>query len=42
MRSNIDNIKLDIKNPTIAKEFSEIISAIKGCRIIKQGDYSKA
>jgi len=41
MRSNIDNIKLDIKNPNIAKEFSEIISAIKECRIIKQGDTLK-
>ena len=35
MASNIQNIKLDIKNPAIAKEFSEIIGAVKGCRIIK-------
>ncbi len=35
MASNIENIKLDIKNPAIAKEFSEIIGAVKGCRIIK-------
>ncbi len=41
MGSNIDNIKLDIKNPAIAKQFSEIIGAIKGCRIIKPDDTLK-
>jgi pilus assembly protein CpaE len=35
MTSNIQNIKLNIMNPAIAKEFSEIIGAVKGCRIIK-------
>jgi len=34
----MDNIKLDIKNPAIAKQFSEIIGSIKGCRILKQDD----
>jgi len=38
MASNIDNIKLDIKNLDIAKEFSEIIGMVKGCRIIKSED----
>jgi pilus assembly protein CpaE len=41
MGSNIDNIKLDIKNPVIAKQFSEIIGAVKGFRIIKPGDTLK-
>jgi pilus assembly protein CpaE len=41
MASNIDNINLDIKNPAIAKQFSEIISAIQECRIIKPGDSLK-
>jgi pilus assembly protein CpaE len=38
MASIINNIKLDIKNPAIAKQFSEIIGAVTGCRIIKSGD----
>jgi pilus assembly protein CpaE len=38
MGSTMDNIKLDIKNPAIAKQFSEIIGTVKGCRIIKSGD----
>ena len=38
MASSMDNIKLNIKNPTIAKQFSEIIGAVKGCRIIKPDD----
>jgi pilus assembly protein CpaE len=38
MASNIDNIKLDIKNPNVAKQFSEIIGAMKGFRIIKPAD----
>jgi pilus assembly protein CpaE len=41
MASNIDNIKLDIKNPTVAKQFSEIISAVKGFQIIKPADTLK-
>lgn len=41
MASNIDNIKLDIKNPDIAEQFSEIIGAVKGCRIIKSDDSLK-
>ena len=41
MASPMDNIKLNIKNPTIAKEFSEIIGAVKGCRIIKPDDTLK-
>jgi pilus assembly protein CpaE len=38
MASTMDNIKLNIKNPTIAKQFSEIIGAVKGYRIIKPDD----
>ncbi|MBW2408984.1 MAG: AAA family ATPase [Deltaproteobacteria bacterium] len=38
MASTMDNIKLDIKNPAIAKQFSEIIGVVKGCRIIKKDD----
>jgi len=38
MTHNIDNIKLDIKNPAIAKQFSDIIDAVNGCRIIKSDD----
>ena len=38
MASNIDNIKLDIKNPAVAKQFSEIIGETKGYRVIKPGD----
>jgi pilus assembly protein CpaE len=38
MASTMDNIKLDIKNPTITKQFSEIIGTVKGCRIIKPDD----
>jgi len=38
MALNMDNIKLDIKDPAIAKQFSEIIGAVKGCRIIKSDD----
>jgi pilus assembly protein CpaE len=41
MASNIDNIKLDIKNPNVAKQFSEIIGAVKGFRIIKPADTLK-
>ena len=41
MASNIDNIKLDIKNPAVAKQFSEIISAVKGFRVIKPDDILK-
>ncbi len=41
MGSNIDNIKLDIKNPAVAKQFSEIIGAMKGFRIIKPADTLK-
>ncbi len=37
----MDNIKLDIKNPAIAKQFSEIIGSVKGCRIIKSDDTLK-
>jgi len=38
MATSMDNIKLDIKNPAIAKQFYEIIAAVKGCRILKQDD----
>jgi pilus assembly protein CpaE len=41
MASTMDNIKLDIKNPAIAKQFSEIIGAVKGYRIINHGDTLK-
>jgi pilus assembly protein CpaE len=41
MASTMDNIKLDIKNPAIAKQFSEIIGEVKGCRIIKSDDTLK-
>jgi pilus assembly protein CpaE len=41
MASTIDNIKLDIKNPAIAKQFSEIIGSVEGCRIIKSDDTLK-
>jgi pilus assembly protein CpaE len=41
MTSTMDNIKLDIKNPAIAKQFSEIIGTVKGCRIIKSDDNLK-
>ena len=42
MTSTMDNIKLDIKNPAIAKQFSEIIGTVKGCRIIKSDDTLKS
>ena len=38
MASTMDNIKLDIKNPAIAKQFFEIIDTVNGCRIIKSND----
>ena len=38
MASTMDNIKLDIKNPGIAKQFFEIIDTVNGCRIIKSND----
>jgi len=41
MASTMDNIKLDIKNPAIAKQFSEIIGTVKGCNIIKPDDTLK-
>ena len=41
MASNIDKIKLDIKNPTVVKKFSEIISTVKGFQIIKPADTLK-
>jgi pilus assembly protein CpaE len=41
MASTMDIIKLDIKNPAIAKQFSEIIGTVKGCRIIEPGDTLK-
>jgi pilus assembly protein CpaE len=41
MALNMDNIKLNIKNPAIAKQFFEIIGEVKGCRIIKSDDTLK-
>lgn len=41
MESNIDNIKLDIKNPAVARQFSEIIGEAEGFRIIKSDDTLK-
>ena len=41
MTSTMDNIKLDIKNPAIAKQFSEIIGSFEGYRIIKSDDTLK-
>jgi len=41
MATNMDNIKLDIKNPAIAKQFSEIIGTVKGCRVINPSDTLK-
>jgi len=41
MASTMDNIKLNIKNPAIAKQFYEIIGAVKGLRVIKSDDSLK-
>lgn len=41
MTSTMDNIKLDIKNTTVARQFSEIISDVEGFRIIKSDDTLK-
>jgi pilus assembly protein CpaE len=38
MASTMDNIKLNIKNPAIAKQFFEIIGKIEGFHIIKAGE----
>ena len=41
MASTLNNVKLDIKNPNIAKQFSEIIGAVKGFQIIKSNEALK-
>jgi len=41
MASNMDNIKLDIKNPAVARQFSEIIGDSEGFRILKSDDTQK-
>ena len=41
MAPNINNIKLDIKNPNVVKQFSEIIGSVNGFRIIKPADTLK-
>jgi len=38
MASTMNNIKLDIKNPAIAKQLYEIIDTVNGCRIVKSND----